>query len=290
MKKYTVALVVIFMIILSVMSCSKKQPASVGEAIDITITEQTENITKYLWAFKTKPAESKLDPRDFLPSDDAEAVSFIPDVPGDYDIIVAMIDSDGEEFNETFAYEVSGAALSVVDEEGSETTDKFVEKSEPEQQEEVKEIPESEVVEKKELKTPAAPVAVEKKKTTKEEGKNWREVPESAISVKAGKTRSSKKTASVSNKAASIPGNRSKFTVQVSSFRIYERAQNEVADLKKDGFNATIQRVYFKDIDEIWYRVRVGNFNSSSDARSEMTKIKRKTSRDCWVDNVREDT
>lgn len=290
MKKYLSVLLLVALTVAATLSCSKKQPAQVGEAIDITITKEADNVTKYLWAFKTKPSDSKLDPRDFLPSDDAEAVSFVPDVPGEYEIIVAMIDGDGREYNETFVYDVNGEAVAVdspVAEE--EMTAEEPAAVEPEEEKVgQKEVVETEAVA-EELDSPVAPEKTAAAEPVKKDSKTWKEVPETATRVSSDRS-SASKTASGSSAATSIPGRKNRFTVQVGSFKVYERAQREVNDLKKAGFDPIIQRAYFRDTDEIWYRVRIGSYTSKTEARVKITEIKQKTGRDCWIDNIREDS
>ncbi len=290
MKRYLLALLVMFMTIVITLSCSKKQSGAVGQAIDITVKKTSENITKYLWAFKTKPSDSKLDPRDFLPSDDAEAVSFVPDVPGDYEVIVAMIDVDGKEYNETFAYDVTGEPLpekpaeeSPAAEDNSDMANRFGNQA----TEQAEQTPEA-----------VTPVPVVPSETTADAVKTpkpapaWKEVPENAVktSARTATTKTAAKPGSGVDLANSIPKIKSKFTVQISSFRTYERAKKDLDALKKAGIDAEIQRAYFKDSDELWYRVRAGNFSSKQDARALMNQIKTKTGKPCWIDNVREDS
>jgi len=53
-----------------------------------------------------------------------------------------------------------------------------------------------------------------------------------------------------------------KFCYQVSSWKIKSRAENEVARLKRNGENAFIVEANVPSKGGLWYRVRIGYFNS----------------------------
>ena len=65
----------------------------------------------------------------------------------------------------------------------------------------------------------------------------------------------------------------SKYCFQVSSWRIKSRAENEVAMLKKKGYNAFITEAYIPSKGGTWYRVRIGFFNSVTEAESYKRQI-----------------
>ena len=59
--------------------------------------------------------------------------------------------------------------------------------------------------------------------------------------------------------------------------------------LRKLGYDAYIQKAHFEKTDELWYRVRVGAFNSRIQAKKAAAEIKAKTGLVSWVDKVRVD-
>lgn len=65
------------------------------------------------------------------------------------------------------------------------------------------------------------------------------------------------------------------FCVQVSSWRDKTKAENEVNRLKAKGFNAFIQNANLPELEGLWYRVRIGYFNSLEEARSNKEKLKK---------------
>ena len=66
-----------------------------------------------------------------------------------------------------------------------------------------------------------------------------------------------------------------KFAIQIASFRRKKKALAFVDSLKKDNYQAYIVA---KDLGDkgTWYRVRIGNFSSRSDADSTLKEVKTK--------------
>ncbi|MFA3781556.1 SPOR domain-containing protein [Melioribacteraceae bacterium 4301-Me] len=60
----------------------------------------------------------------------------------------------------------------------------------------------------------------------------------------------------------------SKYNVQISSWRNIVKAQQEVSKLKKSGLNAFVIEANLPDKGGMWYRVRVGGFNSKEEAEN----------------------
>ena len=63
------------------------------------------------------------------------------------------------------------------------------------------------------------------------------------------------------------------YCVQVSSFRYRSEAENHVQRLRNLGENAFVVEANLPELDGIWYRVRVGYFNSLSEAKATREKI-----------------
>jgi len=59
------------------------------------------------------------------------------------------------------------------------------------------------------------------------------------------------------------------------------------ASLIEAGYDAYIQRVYFKDVDEIWYRVRIGSYDDLEMAKAVAESIATTQHANTWVDFVR---
>ena len=52
------------------------------------------------------------------------------------------------------------------------------------------------------------------------------------------------------------------YCFQVSSFRSKEKAEDEAAELRMQGYDAFVVIANLPDLDGTWYRVRVGYFNT----------------------------
>ena len=81
-----------------------------------------------------------------------------------------------------------------------------------------------------------------------------------------------------------VPGH---FTVQVSSWKTSNQAQ-KVLQMVMDqtGYDAYIQRIWLEDRNEVWWRVRIGDYTSVGEAR-ELQQELVAIYPGAWVDNVR---
>ena len=83
-----------------------------------------------------------------------------------------------------------------------------------------------------------------------------------------------------------VPGH---YTIQVSSWKTAKQAQSIRQSLVSEGYDAYIQRVWLEDRQEVWWRVRVGDFESLQAAKN-MRDALRPTYSAAWVDNVRQES
>jgi outer membrane protein OmpA-like peptidoglycan-associated protein len=65
------------------------------------------------------------------------------------------------------------------------------------------------------------------------------------------------------------------YCVQISSFRMRSRAENELQRLRAMGENAFIIEVNLPQLDGTWYRVRIGYFRTLNEARLRREKVVR---------------
>ena len=83
-----------------------------------------------------------------------------------------------------------------------------------------------------------------------------------------------------------VPGH---YTIQVSSWKTARQAQKILQEMTAKGYDSYIQRVWFDDRNEVWWRVRVGDFASVTDARKLRDEIAA-CYPEAWVDNVRKES
>ena len=129
----------------------------------------------------------------------------------------------------------------------------------------------------------------EEKKKEEEE-----EVPHKKGIVKKTTTKaiiSNKKRASKlrSARGSNIPAKKDRFTIQVISKKRLVDAQKFADKLIKSGYDAYIQKAYFKETEEVWYRVRIGSYDNYNSAQAIANVVSKDIKLAVWVDFVRVD-
>ena len=211
----------------------------------------------YGWDILSFPDESLLTYSDLYIRQEGREMAFKPDVPGDYKFEFIVFNGTGEAVvTNEYLFKISPSAMAEisVDSRLAET-------------EEVEETVTAE-----ELPTPKSPA----KKIT----------PPPPTSAVKNEAKPVKKTAPKVEALASVEG---RFTIQIYSESTLREAEEKMGGLRKLGFDAYIQKAHFEKTDELWYRVRVGAFNSRIEAKKAAAEIKAKTGLVSWVDKVRVD-
>ncbi len=247
-----------------------REEVKLGEYISIQVEEPVEE-QSVKWVFTQLPDSSKL--LGFLPSDTLDLVSFQPDFAGKYDVVLE-ITIDGETEQTNYFYE---AVMS----DDSELV--------------IAEIPEhlleaSKVGDTTVADTPAVALTddgVQRRYLSKMKAPGETKKPSKSV---ARKKKSSKAKPAVISRGNLIPLAARTYTIQVSSWPSLDEAQAASRELQvKYGIDSYIQRAFFKDKDEIYYRLRVGNFQASKDAEAYAKEIQNATSVPVWVDFIRQE-
>ena len=76
------------------------------------------------------------------------------------------------------------------------------------------------------------------------------------------------------------------FTIQVAAWPSLEQARSDQLQLIEEGIDAYIQRYYIEDKDNVWYRVRVGNFKNKEKAIAIQLIIESITGEKSWLDII----
>ena len=105
-----------------------------------------------------------------------------------------------------------------------------------------------------------------------------------AIVAKNKKTSNNK-----SVKGSDIPAKKDRFTIQVISKKRLVDAQQYANKLIKSGYDAYIQKAYFKETEEVWYRVRIGSYDNYNSAQAIANVVSKDIKLSVWVDFVRID-
>jgi len=211
----------------------------------------------YGWDILSFPDESMLTYSDLHIRQEGREMAFKPDVPGDYEFEFIVFDDTGEAVvTNEYLFKISSSAMAEIS-----VGSRLAETEEVE-----------ETVTAKELSTPEPPA----KKITSPP-------PTSAAKNEAKPV---KKTVPKVEALAAVEG---RFTIQIYSESTLREAEEKMDGLRKLGFDAYIQKAHFEKTDELWYRVRVGAFNSRIEAKKAAAEIKAKTGLVSWVDKVRVD-
>ncbi len=249
-----------------------RDEVNVGGYVTLQVEEPVDGQTTQ-WIFSQLPDSSKLS--GFLPSDTLNQVSFIPDVPGEYDILL-QVTLGGEVEETSYFY----TAIIPEDSTMVDTT-----------------VPEHLV---NSVYTQDTTIAdTESIMSTTDSGAQRHYLakvvspyePVSKIKRKLAKDK--KRTQWKPSKASRgnlIPRAAKTYTIQVSSWPSLEEAQAASQELlNKYGIESYIQRAFFKDKDEIYYRLRIGNFPDEKNAKAYAKEIQGMTNLPVWVDYIRKE-
>lgn len=250
--------IIVFVIIVgAIVSCSRREPLQgiVGRPVHLAVQVKSPDDTlgcTFRWDFTKKPIESNMDILSFQPDSKSFNVYFMPDVEGEYRVRYLVVDSKEKVVDEReYIVEVT-----------ADTTKREV-PAEPEviYPEEVK-VETTRVIEPEVEKAVTESIYVPLQPTT----------PKREI------------------RGESIPKIEDLYTIQISSWKTYNGAKRTLEMLKEFGINAYIQKAYFQESSETWYRVRTGIFNSYREAKIAMEDLCRKLpNEDIWIDYMRED-
>jgi|GEM_PF-886048 len=258
MKKMTITLTILLILL---GGCAKKPviTGQVGSPINLKpeIKKMEDTIAcSFKWSFDAKPAESIMDVLSFMPDSRSFEVSFVPDVPGDYQLQFASQTSEGKEkFKQIFQCVVT-----------PDTTP-------------------SEAAQTGAYPTPAKDLSAPPPQYAKPGTLSAPPVDYVAKPLVSPKLRPK-----VAVRGRKIPKVDGKYTIQISAWANYNQAEAALAKLTTRNLDAYIQKAYFQETRETWYRVRTGTFDSFSEARQVMKDLKgRFPQEDFWIDFVRED-
>ena len=273
----------------------------VGEIIHVNgkLPEETESIDLF-WAISSQPDASKLSMKTLEFSEDKSKMSFIPDAAGKYVFEMEIFQYGDELETQKFTYNVDSVEPLVT----SETEDEALAEEEDEDwlEEEYEEELEYEEYEDEgydyaEESEDDEEEMEEIEDEVYEEGEyaEIEEIEETEIAAAEiyPTVVEPKSTAAKPAKKKSpryiIPFDKSRYTIQVVSKKNLKDAEKTAANLIESGYDAYIQKAYFRDTDEVWFRVRVGSYDNRETALAVGKVIASAMATDIWVDFVRFD-
>lgn len=305
----SIKLLMLSIIFLFLTACTSRQNVFVGDKVDIEGYKRPSNILKYQWSFDTKPPTSRLDPRDFIPSNYHPNVTFIPDVRGRYVVRLTMVNDEGNVIYKHFDFKAEAEPDYLAHLEKEET----VKEEKPAQKVESKsETPVTpSVQEKLAPKIVEVPRVYEKvvhKKTTVTKVPNaWQIAPKPGEDptmvrqepaffivdsslveiVEESKSEDTKAPASPSAAPAPRTTFTGGYTVQIASSPSEKPSRDFCEKLKAEGYDAFIQTATVNGV--LYYRIRVGRYTSYQEAKKALERIRQNPEYrklQPWIDKI----
>jgi len=271
-------------LLLIIVSCGGKGvEGNVGQIISIAAEEILEETNvDYNWIIMGQPDGSLLSPKDLKYKNNGQEMMFSPDYPGDYTFEVSITKFGDELSNQSFFFTISDIEDEDVEDIEDETSkeeewlkeslEEYEEESDDEEEYEEESDDEEEYEEESDDEEEVSKKQTIKKASTK------------AIVAKNRKTSNNK-----SVKGSDIPAKKDRFTIQVISKKRLADAQQYANKLIKSGYDAYIQKAYFKETEEVWYRVRIGSYDNYNSAQAIANVVSKDIKLSVWVDFVRID-
>ena len=281
-------------LLLIIVSCGGKGvEGNVGQIISIAAEEILEETNvDYNWIIMGQPDGSLLSPKDLKYKNNGQEMMFSPDYPGDYTFEVSITKFGDELSNQSFFFTISDIEDEDVEdiedetskeeewlkesleeyEEENDDDEEYEEENDDEEEYEEENDDEEEYEEENDDDDEVSKKQTIKKASTK------------AIVAKNRKTSNNK-----SVKGADIPAKKDRFTIQVISKKRLADAQQYANKLIKSGYDAYIQKAYFKETEEVWYRVRIGSYDNYNSAQAIANVVSKDIKLSVWVDFVRID-
>ena len=276
-------------LLLIIVSCGGKGvEGNVGQIISIAaekILEETN--VDYNWIIMGQPDGSLLSPKDLKYKNNGQEMMFSPDYPGDYTFEVSITKFGDELSNQSFFFTISDIEdedVENIEDETSkeeewlkESLEEYEEESDDEEQYEEEQYEEESDDEEQYEEESDDEEQISKKRTT------------TKASTKAIVAKNRKTSKNKSVKGSDIPAKKDRFTIQVISKKRLVDAQQYANKLIKSGYDAYIQKAYFKETEEVWYRVRIGSYDNYNSAQAIANVVSKDIKLSVWVDFVRID-
>ena len=276
-----------YLLLAFLVSCSKDNPtANVGESILVVaeLPEENQDL-EFLWEFIDLPENSVLENINLRIGNDNSSVIFTPDAPGIYSLNVSIFQYNDEVSNQSFTYEIQS------DEDAQQVSNKMAINDTIVN--DLETAPKDSIQKKESKKWYDSEIAAQavEEINTNESKKIETAVEKSPVKlpIKKSKQKSAPqlKKSKIKKVGMSIPYDKERFTIQVASKKRLDDAKKVAANLINSGYDAYIQKAFFKENNQTWYRIRVGSYNDKSMAQKVAIAISNEQKEKAWVDHVR---
>ena len=302
--KSRVLLILIFGSFLLVNCGGTKGEGSVGDVTVVQgeLPEETESIDLF-WRITGQPDASKLSMRDLEFNEDKSEMSFTPDAPGKFQFELEVFQYGDELETQKFTYTVDSIEPLVADASEESLSDESEDWLDEEYEEELNDDSEDTYMEDDEYdydefdsEDSLEYYETDNNEASIDENKEEELIPlEIATKKETSSTPIPVKTQTTATKPPVkkkstryvIPYDKSRFTIQVASKKNLNDAEKVAANLIESGYDAYIQKAYFRDTDEVWFRVRVRSYDNRDTALAVGKVIANAMTMEVWVDFVR---
>ena len=304
--KSRVLLILIFGSFLLVNCGGTKGEGSVGDVTVVRgeLPEDTESIDLF-WRITGQPDASKLSMKDLEFNEDKSEMSFTPDAPGKFQFELEVFQYGDELETQKFTYTVDSIEPLVADASEEALSDESEDWLDEEYEEDLNDDLEDEYMDEddeydfNELDSedsveyyetdnndPVIEETNDEEKLMPLEIAAKKETSSTPSPVKK-QTTASKPPVKKKSSRYVIPFDKSRFTIQVASKKNLNDAEKIASNLIESGYDAYIQKAYFRDTDEVWFRVRVGSYDNRDTALAVGKVIADAMTTEVWIDFVR---
>ena len=259
---------------IAVTACDKHlSKAQVGQPVVVSAKLPDEgNFFEYIWKFITIPDSSNLDSDSLLFHARDQEITFVPDVPGHYLIQVVIWQYNDKLATQYYRYEADNLIASPTG--IAELNDSWLEqKPGPPAKTTINEF--------------MKPESLAESTLLIDEKNHVVHVDSTLEPVFIDQHLEQQSKTTFDNIV--IDKQKQMFTIQVASENTIRAAWNIVEELNSDGYDAYIQKSKSQVDSKIWYRVRIGQYNTREAAEKAAETISQNRDLPTWVDFLREE-
>ena len=265
-----------------IFGCTRENPIGyVSQPVSVTINISEENNDlEFIWELTSIPNNSNLKNSDIQAGDDSYSVKFTPDVIGEYSIEASVFQYNDEIETQSFSFNII-ESTKIENASNSEIGDSFPDTLALTQllsdsDSETKWFEGDDVSQyltslDQDSSSSSSPKLLE---NTIEK--------EDPVIPPAPKRKKKKQI-----KGQSIPYDSNRFTIQIASKKQLGDAKKVAAILIESGYDAYIQKAFFKESNETWFRIRVGSYDNRETATAVAQSLSKSRRETAWVDFVR---
>ena len=263
-----------------IIGCSRENPVGyVGQpvVVKIDLPDDSQDL-EFIWELTSIPDNSYLNNSDIQAGGDIYSVKFIPDVTGEFSLEASVFQYNDEVETQSFIFNIVEA---IVSEETNIYEDDYSA---------LDTLAVSELLSDNEMNWYENDDVDQYLSSANLDSSSSNELTKTVESkekkVAPSPSKKKKKIKKQFN-GQSIPFDSNRFTIQIASKKQLEDAKKVAAKLIEAGYDAYIQKAFFKETNEVWFRIRVGSYDNRDTATAVAKSLSKSRREKAWVDFVR---